>query len=185
MNSCFATWGALPGFGGAFCNSSNVFLDGFNFAWGASTIGSANNGRAPVLCANGSVIPCASALPLDMLTFEASTNLKGNQLKWSTMLNRSMNILRLKDLRTDLIGMLVSIPCIDNDGFIPNTYSYLDESPLNGGTYYRIRHIDIEGEETISSTQFVDRSAKEVDLSIFSEPDKGKMYDTICRQPIM
>ena len=62
-----------PGAGGSLTSSSAIYLDGFTYAWGSVTRGSANLGRSPGVCGTvGSCLPCATATVGGSVTANAS-----------------------------------------------------------------------------------------------------------------
>ena len=172
FNSCFVTWGAVPGTSGAFCNSSNVYLDGFNFAWGPGTIGLASMGRAPSLCASGGVFACEVLLPINTLEFDAKQLGKSAFLEWTTAqeigndyytVERSTEALEWEQLDT-----------IHASANTSNTYQFIDPVPHMAGTYYRIRQTDIDGTSSVSAIKYVSGIAAEYNFSISPNPSSGK-----------
>lgn len=172
FNSCFVTWGAVPGTSGAFCNSSNVYLDGFNFAWGPGTIGLARTGRAPSLCASGGVFACEVLLPINMLGFDVQQLGQSVFLEWTTAqgmgldyytIERSTEALEWEQL--DTIHALASTS---------DTYQFIDPAPHSGGTYYRIRQTDMDGTSSVSAIKYVSGIASEYNFSVSPNPSSGK-----------
>ena len=172
FNSCFVTWGAVPGTSGVFCNSSNVYLDGFNFAWGAGTIGLARTGRAPSLCASGGVFACEVLLPINTLDFDAQQLGQSVFLEWTTAqgvgpdyytIERSIQALEWEQLDT-----------LHAQASSSNIYQFIDPIPHTGGTYYRIRQTDIDGTSSVSAIKYVSGVAPEYNFSVSPNPSSGK-----------
>ncbi|MCP4438489.1 MAG: T9SS type A sorting domain-containing protein [Aureispira sp.] len=172
-NSCFVTWGAAPGLAGEFCNSSNVYLDGFNFAWGLGTIGSAISGRAPSLCPSGGSSPCETLLN-NILSFDARQVDQHVLLEWSTETDKNIEYFSIErsvdGFNWEVIGTINS----NNSSVALNIYNFIDNHPFKLGTYYRVRYTDFEGQLALSTIKFISGLSKDNNFSIFPNPSNGK-----------
>ncbi len=111
---------------------------------------------------------CAS-LPVNLLSFTGTVRSKSNLLRWSTVsesgnagfyVQRSTNGISFTDL-----------------GFMPGAerssdrldYEFSDELPLPGTALYRLRQVDLDGTETISTIVTLTRT-DEVTWSVYPNP---------------
>lgn len=91
---------------------------------------------------NQSCIPMASQLPITLLYFNGYVNNKSILLKWHTaseINNAYMAVERSKD------GVnFVELGRVKGHGTtrLPQVYSFIDEQPLRGINYYRLRQVD-------------------------------------------
>ena len=90
------------------------------------------------------------ALPVTLTSFKATLRERKVVLEWSTaseIENDYFNIERSKDANTfEAIGMKRGM----GNSTVVNNYSYADESPLQGYSYYRLKQTDYDGKYTYS-----------------------------------
>ena len=105
---------------------------------------------------------CSQPLPVDMLSLEAKKNNGYITIRFNVINEKEIliyNILRSKDgIHFETIGSVY--PFNKQDGII--SYSYDDNAPFEGTSYYRIQTIEIDGRmahskivSTISSDNFI------------------------------
>jgi len=103
--------------------------------------------------ANSVVLTITSALPLTLVNFTGNASGSQVDLNWKTANEQStasFEVERSNDgTRFTSIGSLRAI----GDG--NNFYTKVDENPLNGNNYYRLKMIDIDGKFTYSNTVLV------------------------------
>lgn len=170
----FVTWGAGYGAGGNLTSSSNVYLDGFTFAWGPSTIGSGNHGRAtPPLCA--SIEACDATLPVELINFRADYHSGEVNLKWSTVTELDNDFFTVErsidgiDWETH-----IHIPGAGNSSELRN-YSATDFLPYDEGTFYRLKQTDYNG--TVSYSKVIHSVSKENrnEIEVYPNPTAGML----------
>lgn len=172
-NSCFVTWGAVPGLSGRLCNSSNVYLDAFVFAWGTGTRGLANLGRAPFLCPNGGNSPCVTLL-MNTLEFDANLRNLDILLEWSVIDESNIDFFTIEKSVEGFNWESIAILPVEPQNSNINAYSFIDKQPFRPGTYYRVRQTSLDKESILSSVKYVSVSSKENNFSIFPNPSEGK-----------
>lgn len=100
--------------------------------------------------------------------FRAAKALKGVELNWeapTVMTIDKFIIERSED------GINYSIVGQAAYSLSTKKYLFLDNSPLIGGNYYRLKQVDISGNETLSKPVFIDYSVEEnLVFSIFPNP---------------
>lgn len=172
-NSCFVTWGAVPGLSGRLCNSSNVYLDAFVFAWGAGTIGLANLGRAPFLCPSGGSAPCVTLL-MNPLEFDANLISQDVLLEWSIIDKNNIDFFTIEKSKKGFDWEIIDILPVESQNSNINSYRFIDKQPFRPGSYYRIRQTSFDKESILSLIKYVSVLSKENNFSIFPNPSEGK-----------
>ncbi|MCH2022804.1 MAG: T9SS type A sorting domain-containing protein [Saprospiraceae bacterium] len=173
-NSCFVTWSAIPGLSGDFCNSTNIYIDGFNFAWGPNTIGLAKNGRAPFLCPIGGPMDCIVFLPINNLDFDAKKHGQSVLLEWSSNTDMNNDYFTIERSTEAMDWVKVDTVHAKRNNSPNNSYSFIDQSPFRSGTYYRIKQTDIDGLSTVTAIKYVSAISKKYNFSVFPNPSQGK-----------
>ncbi len=173
-NSCFVTWGAVPGVSGAFCKSNNIYLNGFIFAWGAGSIGSANNGLAPFLCPGGGHGACETSLLFNALDFDAQKRGQTVLLEWSATTDMEDDFFSIERSSAGFDWEEIARMDVIRNKPSSEPYSFTDKWPLHFGTYYRIRQEKMNGQSSYSNTEYISGFAKEYNFSIYPNPSNGK-----------
>jgi hypothetical protein len=126
---------------------------------------------------NFATVQFGTALPIELISFDAEQAEGGNLCKWSTASETDNNYF---DLERSYDGeTFTSIATID--GFGPGTtsmtrnYSFLDKDPCNGIVYYRLRQVDINGVESYSDVVVLNCIRSKGDLVLFPNPASEKI----------
>lgn len=111
----------------------------------------------------------AAVLPVEMLSFSGKSHLNRHILSWETA-QESNNLgfypERSKDGQAwEKIGFVEGVGTSAN----ATTYQFIDEQPLEGLNYYRLKQVDISGDFTYSSVIEL-RNTAEIDFSIYPNP---------------
>lgn len=113
------------------------------------------------------------ALPVELVSFEAKPNATNIKLSWITATengNKGYYIERkVGDTNWENIGFVAG------QGFDqePNDYSYLDERPLSGTNYYRLKQVDFDGEFEYSSITSAQLDFLDNTIQLFPNPTTG------------
>ncbi len=113
-------------------------------------------------------------LPITLLDFTARRTERGVQLDWQTLSetdNDYFILERSKDGRA-----FASIVRLEGAGSHQGlrSYTYLDEQPLSGRSYYRLRQTDFDGTSSLSLVRMVDRNQEELRaFRAFPNPNSG------------
>ena len=114
----------------------------------------------------------ATALGIELLSFDANTEGAKNNLTWATaneVNNKGFDIERSTDGKTfTAFGQIKG----NNK---PSTYKYVDNQPFNT-TYYRLKQIDFDGTETYS---------KVVSIALQGKAKGLKVYPTLVSNGIL
>lgn len=134
---------------------------------------------------NGQVT--VSSLPIELLEFNAKTTDDSNvQLTWSTATetnNSHFEIEHSTDAKDwKILGKVAS----KGTSTIQQNYQYLDQNPLVGENFYRLKQVDANGEYTHSATRMVDIE-KAVGVISWMNPVQDKLqltYETITEKGV-
>ncbi len=130
--------------------------------WSYGSLGSQDRSLA-----GGSVLPPPSGpLPVTLISFTASPVPNGIELNWSTATELNNDYFTLEH---SVDGMQYSI--VDNIDGAGNSnevinYSYMDENPLPGTSYYRLTQTDFDGTEKIFSSISINNDGTSFALSV-------------------
>lgn len=134
-----------------------------------------NDGTAPDFPADVPASFSGSALPVDLLFFFVTKSKEGALLSWATATeenNHYFNIERSIDAKT-----WTSMARIEGAGTSYETldYSYLDERPSLGTSYYRLKQTDYDGAYTYSDIESIHYKPSQ-ELSLFPNPATGQLW---------
>lgn len=151
-----------------------------------------NNGTAPGgniptddICGNtrsaahdiGSVDILVS-LPVELVFFKGQASPKGNKLQWQTASEQNNEGFEIE--RSSNAKDWKQIGFLEGRGTTVSTqnYDYLDEAPLEGKNYYRLKQVDTDGRFEYSEISVVEWKEKEInDFQFFPSPTQA--YFTI------
>ncbi len=87
---------------------------------------------------------CSVTLPVELLYFEGETLEEGNLLQWATASEQNNDYFRLE--RSEDGQTFEKWARVEGNGATSTTqnYTYLDENPSNGTTYYNLSQIDLD-----------------------------------------
>lgn len=119
---------------------------------------------------------CSAALPVTLIGFSGSQAADGVLLEWQTASeqnNQGFHVERSYDgSRWTDIGFVAG----KGTGTEIQDYSFLDEQPLSGRNYYRLRQIDLDGKAALSNVVSVARQHAG-QLRVFPNPvSKGELH---------
>lgn len=119
--------------------------------------------------------PCAVTLPIQLLNFTAENKDNRVILEWTTATeinNEYFNIERSKDgISWESIGVISGCgTCSYN-----NSYTFSDQFPLEGVSYYRMKQTDYDGKFTYSELVVVDIK-KKMNIQVWSDKSKGTIF---------
>ena len=120
-------------------------------------------------------VPGVTVLPVTLLSFNATaTNAGKSLLTWSTateLNNHHFDIERSNDgLAFATIGQVTAINTSNG-----SAYRYIDQSPLTGSNYYRLKQVDFDGKVAYSTVQKVDFAAKAA-ISVYPNPATNNLF---------
>ena len=121
-------------------------------------------------------VDCSAALPVTLLGFSGRQEADGVLLEWQTAVelnNTGFHIERSYDgSRWTDIGFVAG----KGAGTERQDYSFLDEKPLSGSNYYRLRQIDLDGKAVVSKVVIIEQQHAG-QLRVFPNPvSKGELH---------
>ena len=121
------------------------------------------------------VVKNTAALPLNLLSFTAIAEQNKSLLNWTTsnQINTSMFVVE----RSNNTKEWISLKTINAGNTINETsYSFVDEAPLDGVNYYRIKFVDRDGTITYSKVEMVEFGSNTFAFEIYPNPAKEKIF---------
>lgn len=111
---------------------------------------------------------CASSLPMQLVSFDASLGKGGVALNWITATELNLNHFEVQRIEN---GRAITIATVKagNTNTI-STYAYTDRQPLSGGNYYRIAAVDNDGTEQYSEIIFVQTNQETFNIVLYPNP---------------
>lgn len=121
--------------------------------------------------------PDNPVLPVEFLSFDGIAQPTGHLLNWETRVEDgifSFEIERSEDGQIfDLVGEMPSLGSVQEGA----SYSFLDENAPVGGSYYRIRTLDINGVESLSEVIYLHRSLEQAELyRLYPNPANDQVH---------
>jgi hypothetical protein len=118
----------------------------------------------------------AGTLPVKLKFFDAKTVSGSVRLDWQTL--TEINSLHFVIERSDNGRTWETTGRVNatGDSYLPVNYSYTDKNPLTGNIYYRLRTVDKDGSEEISSTIQVNVASLSQGISVYPIPASNAIY---------
>ena len=132
------------------------------------------NGQAFALTwqlSGGASLDC-TVLPIELLSFEAYGVDEGVSLKWATATEQNSDRFEVeRSVDGEHFELVGTLPSAGNS-MQELHYDYLDRQPHQGLNHYRLRHVDVDGDEQHSPVEsvFVERHVKD---QVFLIPNPG------------
>lgn len=111
-------------------------------------------------------------LPIELLSFTGEASAIGNALFWSTATEQDHDYFILEKSKDgEQFAAFAEIKGAGNSTSMQN-YRYLDETPFNGITYYRLQSVDLSGQKEVSKVIAIQTMIETTvsDLQIFPNP---------------
>lgn len=122
--------------------------------------------------------PASGPLPVNFIHFTARAE-NNNKVKLNFSTSNEKDNLQFIVQRADdgnHFTNLGSIPGTNNAGTVQQ-YSFYDNQPLKGNSFYRIKQIDIDGEITYSTIERVNISSSKQAIEIYPNPANGNAFN--------
>ena len=118
----------------------------------------------------------SGALPIELISFDLK-NLKNNaiQLFWST--SSEINNKQFEIQRSDNTINWETIGVVESEGnsSLLTQYDFIDYSPLNNTSYYRLKQIDFDGQFTYSKIESISLFGKNNIISLYPNPTSNNI----------
>jgi hypothetical protein len=113
-------------------------------------------------------------LPVELLYFEAEVIEEGIELKWATSSEKNFDFFEVQRSKDALEFYPIGEPIQGVGNSISrNNYSSLDDSPLAGRSYYRLKATDFDGTVEYHNIIRVDFSDLHTFFKVYPNPTKG------------
>ena len=121
------------------------------------------------------IVKNTSSLPLNLLSFTAGYSNAFVSLKWSASNQSGTKYFTIE--RSADYNKWATINTV-NATNLPgiNSYSAIDEAPLYGINYYRLKVTDEDGKFTYSKIQSVEKSGEAFQFNVYPNPARNKLY---------
>ena len=124
----------------------------------------------------GTINSTQTPLPVELLAFDAIPVEKTVELNWSTaseINNDFFTLERSSDIKNWI--ELALVPGAGNSGIVQN-YRMVDDNPLSGISYYRLKQTDFDGSQEYLGIRAVDmKNDQQYDVLIFPNPTSDKL----------
>lgn len=102
-----------------------------------------NNGESPFL--DKISLELLTALPIVISSINATTTARGVKVDWATTLEQNSDYMEIQKSYDGLVFKSLNTYESNGDSYKLNQYQYLDENPVEGVNYYRIKQVDLDG----------------------------------------
>jgi hypothetical protein len=124
-----------------------------------------------------------SLLPVEFLEFKARSQGNTAILNWSTANEFNSDYFEIQRAGADKqfmpIGRVQSI----GNSTTAHSYDFIDEYPLTGSNYYRLRQVDIDGKSDYSSIEIVVFDKGISDWKVWPNPARDEVYVDLSAIP--
>jgi len=162
--------------------AANIYPGRNNTAWNATAEGTLwTPDCAP--CMTASSPTCyVSPLPIELLEFVGHSELNTNVLEWSTA-SETNNALFVVE-RTLNGTSFEQIATVEGAGTTESghTYRAIDDLPINGNNYYRLKQIDFDGETTYSDLISINNK-EQSQVFVYPSPSNTNITVALAAQP--
>ncbi|MDQ3046459.1 MAG: T9SS type A sorting domain-containing protein [Bacteroidota bacterium] len=115
-------------------------------------------------------------LPIELLSFTGTSLGKVNQLDWTTASELNNDFFTLEHSSDgNFFEPIATVDGAGNSNEIKN-YFFIDQSPYNGATYYKLKQTDFDGNSTYSNIVMIENHLDEISVSnIHPNPTSGML----------
>lgn len=158
--------------GSSQCASWAGLNNSTEYEWFADVSDADNTTRGPLW---SFTTPAGGALPITLLDFFATIENKKVKINWSTATEKDNDHFEIqRSIDGNNFNTIGSKPGKGNSTIIQH-YLFLDDQPLKGVSYYRLKQVDIDGKSTYSKVIKINNDQLEQRVIISPNPDKSGM----------
>lgn len=130
-----------------------------------------NSGSTVSILANLCIL-----LPIELISFTAENEYNKILLKWSTASEKNNNYFSIEKSYNGID--FFKIGEISGAGYsnIITHYTFIDETPIYGLNYYRLKQTDFDGQFSYSETEVVPYLNENLSISCYPVPFKNEIY---------
>lgn len=156
---------------------NSIFLGGQGDGWNTNNLGALPNTIFFGGIGDGwsQVYYPLGALPVTLLSFTGEQQGKSNLLKWAT--SSQLNTSHFELERSSNANAYTKINTVAGAGnsTTSHKYSYVDEQPLAGNNFYRLKMVDADGKFEYSNVVLLRVLNNDVLLSVYPNPAANKL----------
>ncbi|MEE9438777.1 MAG: hypothetical protein V3V14_07225, partial [Saprospiraceae bacterium] len=116
----------------------------------------------------------AQTLPVELASFTIVENRDNVNLKWTTEVEVATEKFVIERSGRNRLFESIGFVDAESNGNIKTDYSFIDNNPMLGNNYYRLRIVDIDGRYDYSNIRFIDIDSENSILNVFPNPAKSK-----------
>ena len=168
------TYGAIGDLWGLGWTVADVNTLGFGFAFSAQRTG---GGAQTTLAKVDEIVITVyytSPLPVELVSFESTNAVNGNLLVWKTASETNNDYFTLEKSEDGIEFDLFRLVKGAGNSTTENTYSTLDDSPLNRIVYYRLSQTDFDGTTVLFNT-----------ISVVNNQQRKRSFDFVVSPTII
>lgn len=114
------------------------------------------------------------SLPIKLVSFDAKKLQKEAHLSW-VVENEELGTLYHLERSIDGVNFELLSTQKSSENLLTNTYNWIDEQPLPGVNYYRLRAVEITNEETFSEIKSLDFTSTKGQIVVYPNPTVGDL----------
>lgn len=115
---------------------------------------------------------CPNPLPVVLMNFEGTKFANFNALTWLTSSEKNNDHFVIERSADGEDFTAIGTVEGHSSSSVPSIYEFIDEQPLNGTNYYRLKQVDFDGSFSYSKAIAIHNS-REVDIFIYPNPSSG------------
>lgn len=127
---------------------------------------------------NRTVVCDFSPLPVELVAFEAEATTEGVLLQWRTGTERNSDHFMVERSTDGISFRPVATVAAAGESLSQRHYETMDHAPENGMNYYRLRMVDQDGTEQLSSWAVVHRRPETARPQVYPNPNRGNLLHT-------
>ena len=117
---------------------------------------------------------CAIVLPIEMSSYEVKIIDQKTSVKWVTETERNNDFILVQRSAEGSIWETIGVKKGKLNSLVQNSYEYIDENPLLGVSYYRLKQVDIDGNFTFTPIRSIINDPV-LDFTVYPIPAKDEV----------
>ncbi len=117
---------------------------------------------------------CAIVLPIEMVAYDVKIENEKAHLSWITATEKNNDYFAIQRSEDGTIWETISVKKGKGNSIIENRYEQIDEKPLVGISYYRLKQVDFDGRYTFTPMRSIKNSPK-LDFTLYPIPAKDQI----------
>ena len=116
-------------------------------------------------------------LPVDVFDFNVIKQGTAAQLDWKTATTDQINYFEIERSQHGLTWQSIGLLTHQDKEFASSDHAFIDQNPLSGMNYYRIKHVDFNGQVQYSDIQWINMNNKQIaNIVLYPNPNNGYVY---------